>query len=177
MKPISQGYHISQNVVAKYLQEFDKFFSNQEKVERKLKESLEDHGDKRDDFKSGKSKQFKFGSKQTYFVAPLPYQHSGKLQSRLGHSNKASGPTPLPSSAIPKSPTDLPQLPCQQRPPPVITAKPSKSKSSSTQLGLPEGKNYESLKSHTSSTDSKMSSTSSQLSAQVVIYLSCHYPM
>ena len=88
----------------------------------------------------------------------------------------AMGKPPLPSSAIPKSPTDLLQL-SSQRPAaghPVITTEPSKSKSRLTQLGLPEGKNYESLKSHTStvshgSTGSKMSSTSSQLSAQVLM--------
>lgn len=87
----------------------------------------------------------------------------------------ATGKPPLPSSALHKSPTDLlqlNQLTTAQRS--AITTEPGVGggpKTRLTQLGVPEGKNYESLKSHSStvshgSTGSKMSSTSSQLSAQ-----------
>jgi len=80
-------------------------------------------------------------------------------------SSMPVGKPPLPSQ-LPKSPTDLLNLPPQKSP---ITVEPL-SKSRLTQLGVPEGKNYESLKSHTStashgSTGSKMSTASSQLSA------------
>jgi len=83
----------------------------------------------------------------------------------------ATGKPPLPTSALHKSPTELLQLTSQRS---AITTEPGVGggpKSRLTQLGVPEGKNYESLKSHTStvshgSTGSKMSSTSSQLSAQ-----------
>jgi len=80
----------------------------------------------------------------------------------------AMGKPPLPASALPKSPTDLLHL--GQRA--AITTEPGAgAKSRLTQLGVPEGKNYESLKSQTStashgSTGSKMSSTSSQMSTQ-----------
>ena len=81
-------------------------------------------------------------------------------------SSMPTGKPPLPSQ-IPKSPTDLLNLPSHKSP---ITAEPV-SKSRLTQLGIPEGKNYESLKSHTStashgSTGSKISTASSQISAQ-----------
>ena len=81
----------------------------------------------------------------------------------------AMGKPPLPASALPKSPTDLLHLGQKA----AITTEPGAgAKSRLTQLGVPEGKNYESLKSQTStashgSTGSKMSSTSSQMSAQV----------
>lgn len=80
-------------------------------------------------------------------------------------SSMPVGKPPLPSQ-LPKSPTDLLNLPPQKSP---ITIEPL-SKSRLTQLGVPEGKNYESLKSHTStashgSTGSKISTGSSQMSA------------
>jgi len=79
-------------------------------------------------------------------------------------SSMPVGKPPLPSQ-LPKSPTDLLNLPTQKSP---ITVEPV-SKSRLTQLGVPEGKNYESLKSHTStashgSTGSKISTASSHLS-------------
>jgi len=79
-------------------------------------------------------------------------------------SSMPVGKPPLPSQ-LPKSPTDLLNLPPQKSP---ITVEPL-SKSRLTQLGVPEGKNYESLKSHTStashgSTGSKISTASSQVS-------------
>jgi len=82
-------------------------------------------------------------------------------------SSMPIGKPPLPSQ-IPKSPTDLLNLPPHNKSP--ITAEPV-SKSRLTNLGIPEGKNYESLKSHTStashgSTGSKISTASSQISAQ-----------
>ena len=80
------------------------------------------------------------------------------------------GKPPLPTPpSLPKSPTDLLQLSSRQG---VVTNEPGHgTKSRLAQLGVPEGKNYESLKSYSStashgSTGSKMSSTSSQMSAQ-----------
>jgi len=80
-------------------------------------------------------------------------------------SSMPVGKPPLPSQ-LPKSPTDLLNIPPQRSP---ITVEPL-SKSRLAQLGVPEGKNYESLKSHTStashgSTGSKISTDSSQVSA------------
>ena len=113
--------------------------------------------------------------------SPMADPDNTELRSKTGShlSRKSSfrsslpvttGKPPLPSSALPKSPTDLLQLSGTRGA--AITTEPGVpvSKSRLTQLGVPEGKCYESLKSHTStishgSTGSKMSSTSSQMSA------------
>ena len=107
--------------------------------------------------------------------SPLADSDNAELRSKTGaHLSRkssfrsslpvATGKPPLPSSALPKSPTELLQLSGSRSG--AITTEPgvavSVNKSRLTQLGIPEG----SLKSHTStishgSTGSKMSSTSS----------------
>ena len=109
------------------------------------------------------------------YQSPLADSDNAELRSKTGaHLSRksslrsslpvATGKPPLPSSALPKSPTELLQLSGKKCGP--ITTEPgvavSVTKSRLTQLGVPEG----SLKSHTStishgSTGSKMSSTSS----------------
>ena len=109
------------------------------------------------------------------YQSPLADSDNAELRTKTGaHLSRksslrsslpiATGKPPLPSSALPKSPTELLQLSGNKCGP--ITTEPgvavSVTKSRLTQLGIPEG----SLKSHTStishgSTGSKMSSTSS----------------
>lgn len=90
-------------------------------------------------------------------------------------SFRSSMPLATGKPPLPKSPTELLQLSASAQRTAAITTEPghgAAARNRLTQLGLPEGKNYESLKSHTStashgSTGSKMShlsSTSSQLS-------------
>lgn len=105
--------------------------------------------------------------------SPLAEINPAELRPKPHLSRKSSfrssmpiGKPPLPTP-LPKSPTDLLNLTPHKTP---ITAEPV-SKSRLNQLGVPEGKNYESLKSQGStashgSTGSKISTTSSQVSAQ-----------
>lgn len=104
-------------------------------------------------------------SPQSSYTSPTPELRPHLNRKSSFRSSMPAGKPPLPLPLLPKSPTDLALS--QKAPRPPITVGPSSSRLH--QLLPPEGKNYESLKSYTSthsqgSTGSKISTSTSSTS-------------